>query len=109
METKHIKIKGREYSFTFTKGEEEGPVFGNRRLGRPVRGRGANGKAKEGKAAKGEKAAEPEGAEKKPAKLTEHENIAGQFEGKNGFAVINIDFDDTYKEADIIKMLESIQ
>ena len=41
--------------------------------------------------------------------MTQHEEIAGQFEGKNGFAVINIDFDDTYKEADFIKMLESIQ
>jgi len=109
METKQIKIKGREYSFTFTKGEGEGPVFGNRRFGRPVRGKGADGKAIERKAAKGEEAAEPEGAEKKPAKMTQHEEIAGQFEGKNGFAVINIDFDDTYKEADFIKMLESIQ
>jgi hypothetical protein len=118
METKQIKIKGHEYTFTFTKGEGEGPVFGNRRFGRPVRGKGADGKAKEGKAKEGKvnegkagkgEDAEPEGAEKKPAKMTQREEISGQFEGKNGFAVINIDFDDTYKEADFIKMLESIQ
>jgi hypothetical protein len=104
METKQIKIKGRESTFTFTKGEEDGPVFGNRRPGRAGRGKAAGGKA--------EKAAEPEGADKadkKPAKKVEHENISGDFEGKSGFALINIDFDDTYKEADIVKMLESIQ
>jgi len=101
METKQIKIKGHEYTFTFTKGEEEGPVFGNRRLGRPGRGKGASGKA--------EKAPEPEGADKKPGKTVERESISGDFEGKNGLAIINIDFDNTYKEADIVKMLESIQ
>jgi hypothetical protein len=109
METKQIKIKGHEYSFTFTKGEQEGTGFGNRRFGRPARGKGADGKAKQGKADKDQEGAEPQGAEKKPAKLTQHEEIAGQFEGKNGFAVINIDFDDTYKEADFVKMLEGIQ
>jgi hypothetical protein len=105
METKQIKIKGHEYSFTFTKGEQEGPVVGNRRFGRPGRGKGAEGKA--GKAAG--KDAEPEDAEKKGGKKTAMESISGEFEGKAGFAVINIDFDDTYKEADIVKMLEGIQ
>jgi hypothetical protein len=104
METKQIKIKGHEYTFTFTKGEEEGPGLRNRGLGKA--GRGKAGRADSGKA---DKAGEPEGADKKAVKKVERESIAGEIEGKNGFAVINIDFDDTYKEADIVKMLENIQ
>jgi hypothetical protein len=45
----------------------------------------------------------------KPAKKVEHHRISGEFDGKGGMAVIVIDFDDTYKEADIIRMLENIQ
>jgi hypothetical protein len=40
----------------------------------------------------------------------EHHRIEGDFDGKSGPAIIVIDYDDdTYKEADIIKMLEHIQ
>jgi hypothetical protein len=46
---------------------------------------------------------------KKAAKKSERHEITGTFEGKDGQAVIVINFDDTYKEADMIKMLENIK
>jgi len=49
------------------------------------------------------------GAGKKPGKKEFRHAIEGSFEGKDGQAMIFIDFDDTYKEADIVKMLENIQ
>jgi hypothetical protein len=65
-ETKNIKIRGREYPFNFTQGEDR--------------------------------------ATKKP-----RHRIQGQFDVENdGMATIAIDFDDTYKDADFVKMLESI-
>jgi hypothetical protein len=46
---------------------------------------------------------------KKGGKKVVHHEIEGTFEGKDGQAVIVINFDDTYKEADVVKMLEGIQ
>jgi hypothetical protein len=46
---------------------------------------------------------------KKPPKKTVRHQMEGSFEGKDGQAVIVIDFDDTHKEADMIKMLENIK
>jgi hypothetical protein len=77
IETKVLKIKGRDCSFTFTKSE-------------PAAGRVPGPKAG--------------GGNKKVAVAKKSDR-----DGKNGMVLINIDFDDTYKEADIVKMLESIQ
>jgi hypothetical protein len=52
---------------------------------------------------------EPAGGAKPGAKPVVHHEIEGTFDGKDGQAVIVINFDDTYKEADIVKMLEGIQ
>jgi hypothetical protein len=46
---------------------------------------------------------------KKPPKKSVHHEIAGTFDGKDGPAMIVINFDDTYKEADFVKMLENIR
>jgi hypothetical protein len=79
-ETKTIKIKGKDCPFVITTGET-----------RDNRGGGGAG------------------GDKKAAKKTVRHQMEGSFEGKDGQAVIVIDFDDTYKEADMIKMLENIK
>jgi hypothetical protein len=92
VETRNIKIKGEDFPFTFTKTEE---VLGG---GGKEKGPGA---AKE----KG-----PAGAGKeKGAKKIERETISGALTENNGLLLINIEFDDTYKEADFVNMLKSIQ
>jgi hypothetical protein len=78
-ETKNIKIKGQECPFVFVTGESRQPVGG--------------GKGK---------------ADDKNKKVIRH-TIEGSFEGNDGMAMIMVEFDDTYKEADIVKMLESIK
>ena len=102
-----ITIKGQDYTFTFTKSEPaavKGAVDGAG--GKAGRDKAAADKAGAGKAGagKGEVA-----APKKPSSRSERESIHGDFDGKDGLVLIAIDFDDTYKEADIVKMLESIQ
>jgi hypothetical protein len=82
IETKTIKIKGRDCTCTFTQYEEAG---------------GGPGKKADTK------------SDKKASKKTERRRIQGDFDGKNGLVLFEIDFDDTYKEADIVKMLENIQ
>jgi hypothetical protein len=123
-ETRNLKIKGREYPFVFATGEEEfgaGPGRAGRR-----RDRGKGSPEKEGGKIVGKKvpldkkeidkpdaADKKEGDEKKDGDKAEkksiHHRITGEFDGKDGLAVIVIDFDDTYKEADIVKMIENIQ
>ena len=109
-ETRNLKIKGHEYPFVFATGEvDEGATPG--RIGRRREGQlGAEKKKKEADKKEIEK---PNAAEKKEGDKAEkkkiHHRISGEFEGKSGLAVIVIDFDDTYKEADMIKMLENIQ
>jgi hypothetical protein len=87
-ETKNIKIKGKDYPFVIASGEEETvkvvPAGGNNKAPKKVEN-------------------------KAPEKVERHHRISGEFDGKGGMAVIVIDFDDTYKEADFIKMLETIQ
>ena len=104
VETKMIKIKGKDCLFTFTTGDEGVNLGGN-----PLPdNKPANNKADD-KAAD-VKAPDAKGLGNKPrGKKGIRHQINGDFEGKNGLAVIVIDFDDTYKEADIVKMLESIQ
>jgi hypothetical protein len=85
-ETKTIKIKGQDCQFTITTGEQRSPAGGG--------GKGGDGKADPGKAG---------------GKKNIRHAIEGSFEGNGGAAIIVINFDDTYKEADIIKMLENIQ
>jgi hypothetical protein len=112
IETRILKIKGQDCTFTFTKSE-------------PAGGKGASdgaaGKAGGDKAAGDKGGTDKVGAGKfgtgkgevagikKPSSRSERESIHGDFDGKDGLVLIAIDFDDTYKEADIVKMLESIQ
>lgn len=91
VETKNIKIKGEDFPFTFTKTEEVPGGAGNEK---------APGAAKE----KG-----PGAVKEKGAKKTERETISGALAEMNDLLLINIEFDDTYKEADFVKMLQSIQ
>jgi hypothetical protein len=107
IETRVLKIKGQDYTFTFTKSE---PAVvkgaGDGAGGKAGRDKAAADKAGAGKAGAGKgEVATP----KKPSSRSERESIHGDFDGKDGLVLIAIDFDDTYKEADIVKMLESIQ
>jgi hypothetical protein len=125
VETRMLKIKGKDCQFTFTTGDL-GVVRGaNKRAadktpadkapaektpadkGATDKGATDKGPADKGPADKGPADKGP--ADKTPAKNGGREHIMGDFDGKNGLVVIDVDFDDTYKEADIVKMLESIQ
>lgn len=118
-ETRNLKIKGHEYPFVFATGEEEfgaGPGrFGRRRdrgQGSPEKEGGKENGKKEGKSvplAKKEIEKPDAGEKKEGEKKSIHHRISGSFDGKQGLAEIVIDFDDTYKEADIVKMIENIQ
>jgi hypothetical protein len=119
VETKMIKIKGKDCLFTFTTGDEGVNLGGNplpdnkpanNKAGDKAPEKNADKKADD-KMADGNKAPDAnKGLGNKPrGKRGIRHQINGDFEGKNGLAVIVIDFDDTYKEADIVKMLESIQ
>ncbi len=115
IETRVLKIKGHDYTFTFTKSEPAG----GKGAGNGARGKAAGDKAGAGKAGKAgtdkagaDKAGAGKGEVAGAPKTTGHnerESIHGDFDGKDGLVLISIDFDDTYKEADIVKMLESIQ
>jgi hypothetical protein len=127
-ETRKLKIKGQEYSFIFATGEENGAGPG--RMGRRRVGQLGGEKKKEADKKEADKKEDdkkeadkketekketdkPNATEKKegdqPEKKKIRHRITGEFEGKDGLAVIVIDFDDTYKEADIVKMIENIQ
>jgi hypothetical protein len=107
METKIIKIRGSDSSCTFTTYEDGDGAFPDRRADK-------KGDKKAGQKADNQKAdqqkADQQKADQKADKKKEiRHRISGEFDGKNGMVVFEIDFDDTYKEADIVKMLESIK
>ncbi|HET6328887.1 MAG TPA: hypothetical protein VFG04_29660 [Planctomycetaceae bacterium] len=113
VETKTLKIKGKDYTFTFTTGEEGAVRVGKRMPGdkmptikTPPEKTPDKAPADKTPADKG-----PDNADKgaAPAKKSIRHHITGDFDGKNGLVLIDVDFDDTYKEADIVKMLEGIQ
>jgi hypothetical protein len=120
VETRMLKIKGKDCQFTFTTGD----LGGNRGANKgpadktpadktpadknpPEKNAADKNHADKNQADKNHADKTP--ADKAPAKNAIRHQIMGDFDGKNGLAVINIDFDDTYKEADIVKMIESIQ
>jgi hypothetical protein len=92
VEIRNIKIKGEDFPFTFTKTEEV--------LGGGGKGKGPGAAKEKGPASAGKE---------KAAKKTERETISGALTENNGLLLINIEFDDTYKEADFVKMLQSMQ
>ena len=117
IETRVLKIKGQDCTFTFAKSEPAagkgakdgavGKAGGDKAAGdKAAIDKAQTDKAGAGKAGAGK--GEVAGA-KKPSSRSERESIYGDFDGKDGLVLISIDFDDTYKEADIVKMLESIQ
>jgi hypothetical protein len=110
VETRMLKIKGKDYQFTFTSGDLGGIRGANKGPAdkTPAEKNPPEKNATEKNAAE-KNAADKNHADKAPAKNAIRYQIMGDFDGKNGLAVINVDFDDTYKEADIVKMIESIQ
>jgi hypothetical protein len=112
IETRILKIKGQDCTFTFTKSEPAGGkgasdgAAGKAGGDKAAGDKGGTDKAGAGKVGTGK--GEVAGI-KKPSSRSERESIHGDFDGKDGLVLIAIDFDDTYKEADIVKMLESIQ